>query len=255
MQKYITYEHPLNERVRTFLRLEFLFRQIKHFMSGTTVWDSRAVLANVMDILTVFARGDLKTELIKELERNAVNLGRLTDKPGIDQTQLKNILHWLTKLRDHLHDIEGQLGQTLRDDEFLGVIRQRSSIPGGTCDFDLPIYHQWLHRPPEARNADLEHWLGTIDVVRQSVELILKLIRNSAEPIDSTAASGLYQHALDPNVPFQLVRILLSVDTGYFAEVSGGKHRFAIRFLEPIAGQRPRQVADDVQFRLTCCVL
>lgn len=255
MQKTITYEHPLNERVRTFLRLEFLFRQIKHFMSGSTTWDSRAVLSNVMDILTVFGRGDLKTELIKELERNAVNLGRLVDKPGIDQTQLKNILHWLSKLRGTLHEMDGQLGQELRDDEFLSAIRQRSSIPGGTCDFDLPLYHQWLHQAQERRQADLERWLGTLDAVRQAVELILKLIRNSAEPAEVVAPSGLYQHSLDPSLPFQLVRITLTGDSPHYAEVSGGKHRFAIRFMEPQPNQRPRQVSEDVTFRLTCCVL
>jgi len=255
VQKYLTYEHPLNERVRTLLRLEFLFRQIKHFMSGTTVWDSRAVLGNVMDILTVFSRGDLKTELIKELERHAVNLGRLTEKSGIDHTQLKNILHWLNKLRGILHDMEGQLGQELRDNEFLSAIRQRSSIPGGTCDFDLPVYHQWLHRPHEQRHADLERWLGSLDTVRQSVELILKLIRNSAEPGTAVAENGVYQHALDPAIPFQLVRIALPAEIPYYAEVSGGKHRFAIRFLQPVPNERPKQAAEDVSFRLTCCAL
>lgn len=255
MQKYITYEHPLNERVRTLLRLEFLFRQIKHFMSGSTIWDSRAVLGNVMDILTVFSRGDLKTELIKELERNIANLGRLTEKSGVDHTQLKNILHWLNKLRGVLHGMEGQLGQELRDNEFLNAIRQRSSIPGGTCDFDLPIYHQWLHLPYERRQADLECWLATLDTVRQSVELILKLIRNSAEPTTAVAETGVYQHALDPAIPFQLVRIGIASELPYYAEISGGKHRFAVRFLQPAANARPQQATEDIVFRLTCCAL
>lgn len=255
MQRYITYEHPLNERVRTFLRLEFLFRQIKHFMSGTTVWDSRAVIGNMMDILTVFGRGDLKTELIKELERNAGNLGRLTETPGVDHSQLKNILHWLNKLRTVLHDKEGPLGLELRDDDFLSAIRQRSSIPGGTCDFDLPSYHQWLHQPQERRHADLEGWLNTLDAVRQSVELILKLIRNSAEAKSTVAEGGVYQHTLDPSIPFQLVRIALPAESPYYVEVSGGKHRFAVRFLESRPQERPRQATEDVTFRLTCCVL
>lgn len=255
MQRYLTYEHPLNERVRTLLRLEFLFRQIKHFMSGTTVWDSRAVLTNVMDILTLFSRGDLKTELIKELERNAVNLGRLTEKSGVDHTQLKNILHWLNKLRGVLHDMEGSLGQELRENEFLTAIRQRSSIPGGTCDFDLPLYHQWLHLPQEQRHADVERWLGTLDAVRQSVELILKLIRNSAEPVTTLASAGVYQHSLDPAIPFQLVRIGVTIESPYYAEVSGGKHRFAVRFMQPQPNERPKQTSEDVSFRLTCCAL
>ncbi|MEO6696795.1 MAG: cell division protein ZapD, partial [Gammaproteobacteria bacterium] len=34
MAEKITYEQPLNERIRTFLRLEFLFQQIQHTLQG-----------------------------------------------------------------------------------------------------------------------------------------------------------------------------------------------------------------------------
>ncbi|MFA7632544.1 MAG: cell division protein ZapD [Thiohalomonadaceae bacterium] len=255
MQKYLTYEHPLNERVRTILRMEFLFRQIKHFMAGKTVWDSRAVLSALMDILTLFSRNDLKTELIKELERHAANLARLTEKSGVDHTQLKNILHWLDKLRKTLHNMDGQLAQALRDDEFLAAISQRSSIPGGTCDFDLPLYHQWLHLPQEQRHADLERWQASIDIVRQAVELILKLIRNSAEPVTLTATAGAYQHTLDSAIPYQLIRIGIAMELPCYAEISGGKHRFTVRFMQPMAKARPQQVGEDVEFRLTVCAL
>lgn len=224
-------------------------------MSGSTIWDSRAVLSNIMDILTVFGRGDLKTELIKELERHSANLGRLTETPNVDHSQLKNILHWLNRLRLVLHEKDGQLGQELRDSEFISAIRQRSSIPGGTCDFDLPSYHQWLHLPHERRQADLEQWLGSLESVRQSIELILKLVRNSAEPVQVVASGGLYQHTLDPAIPFQLVRIALPSDSPYFAEVSGGKHRFAVRCLESHPPERPKQASEDVPLRLTCCAL
>lgn len=256
MHRFVTYEHPLNERIRTLLRLEFLFRQIKHFMSGSTVWDSRAVITNLMDILTVFGRGDLKTELLKELERHAANLARLSQNPDVDQSQLQNILHWLNKLRGVLQTMEGPLGQELRDNEFLSSVRQRSAIPGGTCDFDLPAYHQWLHRPHEQRHAELERWLETLDAVRQSVELIMKLIRNSAEPAQAVAEQGLYQHTLDTSAPTQLIRVGIPADAPYFVEISGSKHRFAVRFMEPRNGsEKPKQTRDAVTFRLTCCVL
>jgi len=254
-QTYLTYEHPLNERVRTLLRLEFLFRQTRHFISGASTWDSRAAVAGLMDILTLLARSDLKTELIKELERHAANLGRLVNTEGVDHTQLKNILHWLDKLRDVLNNKGGQLDQSLREDDLLTAIRQRSSIPGGTCDFDLPLYHHWLHRPAEQRQARLDSWLTNLDTVRQSIDLILKLIRNSAEPVTVTAIAGAYQHSLDTSVPFQLLRISIPADHPCYAEVSGGKHRFAVRFMSPGEGCRPQQTDADIRFRLTCCAL
>jgi len=35
--------------------------------------------------------------------------------------------------------------------------------PGGTSEFDLPSYHYWMHRPVDARRADLVAWIRPID--------------------------------------------------------------------------------------------
>ncbi|NIQ09927.1 MAG: cell division protein ZapD, partial [Gammaproteobacteria bacterium] len=51
MQSYIIYEHPLSERIRTMLRLEFLFRRASHFLKGQTTWDSRIFIDTLLDIL------------------------------------------------------------------------------------------------------------------------------------------------------------------------------------------------------------
>jgi cell division FtsZ-interacting protein ZapD len=62
------YEHPLNERMRFFLRLEFLFRQARHSLRGEAVWDSHNTLTTLLEILNIVSRIDIKTEVIKELE-------------------------------------------------------------------------------------------------------------------------------------------------------------------------------------------
>jgi cell division protein ZapD len=251
----ITFEHPLNERIRNILRLEFLFQQTGRYARGESPWDSRAMVDGLMDILSVFGRADLKTELIKELERNLVTLQALSENPGVDAQRLGSILHRLEELRERLQRMDGQLGQELRDDEFLNTVRQRSTIPGGTCAFDLPAYHRWLQRPAEERTEMQSRWYASLDPVRQTVELILKLLRNSAEPSLENAPNGCYQRNLDASVPYQLIRVMLPPGSPYFVEVSGGKHRFSLRFLEPRDGERPVQAAEDVRFQLTCCVL
>ncbi len=255
MSKPVIYEHPLNERVRTLMRLEHLFEQMRHFKSGqASVWDSRVFVTTLMDILDLFSRGDLKTELIKESERAISNLSQHMQHPGVDHERLKSILRALESVTKSLHELKGQLGQSLRDDDFLGAIRQRSAIPGGTCDFDLPAFHQWLHQNAERRNEDISRWYNSLDAIRQAVELLLKLIRNSAEPRQVTAQGGGYQQNLDAAIPYHMIRIALSHEASYYAEISGGKHRFTIRFLETSEG-RPVQTPDDVHFKLSCCSL
>jgi cell division protein ZapD len=254
MQGYIVYEHPLSERVRTMLRLEHLFRQASHFLKGETAWDSRVYISTLMDVLDIFSRGDMKTELIKELERSTGNLKGLLQNPNVDHNRLGTFLRALEHLIDNLHGLPAQPGQALREDEFITAIRQRSSIPGGTCDFDLPLYHQWLERGPSARAQDQKRWFATLDAVRQAIELLLKMIRNSAEPRPKSTDNGSYQEQLQSGLPYHLIRVMLPHDSPYYAEISGSKHRFSLRFLEP-GEERPKLADAPVEFKLACCSL
>ncbi len=256
MSKPIIYEHPLNERIRTLLRLEHLFLQARHFLGGQSSWESRILVASLMEVLDIFSRGDLRTELLKELERAAANLERLLENPAVDGERLGTVLRALQGLATPLREGAGQLGQALREDEFLSPIRQRSNIPGGSCDFDLPLYHRWLSQPLERRLEDEKAWFASLDVVRQPVELLLKLIRNSAEPVQCETEDGLYQQSLESGIPFQLLRIALPPESDCYAEISGGKHRFTVRFLRPGGeGERPRPIDHPLSFKLSTCSL
>ncbi|HHH48645.1 MAG TPA: cell division protein ZapD, partial [Gammaproteobacteria bacterium] len=110
-------------------------------------------------------------------------------------------------------------------------------------------------RNADTRIADLRHWYGSLDTLRLSVDLILKLIRESATPVDRTAEGGLYQQGLDSATPFQLIRVSLPGDSPYFAEISGGRHRFTVRLLQASTGERARQATADIPFQLSCCAL
>ena len=151
--------------------------------------------------------------------------------------------------------MEGPLAQELRENELFKLVIQRSGIPGGLCDFDLPQYRHWLKLAPEKRIDNLKYWLGTLDTLRLSVELMLKLIRESAETTCQTADNGNYQQALEPSTPFQMIRIFLPADSPYFVEISAGRHRFTARFMEASITTRPVQTSDNVEFHVSCCAL
>lgn len=253
--QHITYEQPLNERIRTFLRLEFLFRQADHTLAGHSPWDSRSTIANLIEILNVFARGDLKTEVIKELERLAATLARLEHNPDVDRGKLGEILDRIDVLVDRLYLLQGQVGQDVKDNEFLTAIKQRTTIPGGTCDFDLPAYHYWLQKPAATRDVELRQWLSSFDNFRAAIDLILGMVRESASESRETATAGFYQKSLDTSVPYQLIRVTLPVGAHCFAEISGGKHRFTVRMMEMRSYERPAQAARDIDFILGCCAI
>ena len=254
--KTVTYEQPLNERIRTFLRLESLFVRMEECLAGSTQWDSRHAMSSLIDILTIFSRSDLKSEILKEIERHTSNLAVLEANPKVDQAILKDILYQLDLLNDRMHAIEGQIAQSLRHNEFLNSVRQRSSVPGGSCDFDLPAYHHWLQKPVEERHALLKSWYDEFSSSVQSIRLVLQLLRDSAPPRRGVAEAGFFQSALDTSIPYQLIRVILPVDAEYFAEISAGKHRYTIRFMQQLSyDERPVQTSENIEFMLACCAL
>lgn len=251
----IIYEQPLNERMRTFLRLDDLFSQTRHTLVGKTVWDSRATLASLLEILSIFERGDLKAEVIKELERHNTNLSRLQDSPNVDGNRLNQVLNQIQNHIQLLYQQTSRIGQRLRDVDLLVTVRQRLVIPGGTCNFDLPIYHYWLQQASEKRIGDLYDWFGEFELIEQSISLILELTRHSGAPTSEFAQTGFFQRPLEPQTPYQLVRVTVATDYPVFPEVSAGRHRISIRFLNIIEGQRPTQTTENIPFTLSCCVI
>ncbi len=252
----IAFEQPLNERMRILMRLEHLFQQSRFAIDGDSEWHSRLALGTLVEILDILTRGDVKSELMKELDRVGQMLHRLEEKPGVDTDRLHHYINECDRLLDRLREHKGQLGASLRQDELLSALSQRSGIAGGTCAFDLPGYHYWLHLPAQSRRQALEDWFGVLRAVQEATDLILQLVRESATPRSQVARDGVYQRNLDRNTPYQMVRVELPEGSPWFAEISGSKHFVTIRFLEqPSTADRAAQISTDVEFSLRCCML
>ncbi|MCP3852748.1 MAG: cell division protein ZapD [Gammaproteobacteria bacterium] len=249
------YELPLNERIRTLLRLEFLFQQARYSMRGYSVWDSRATITHILDIMNIMSRIDLRSELLKELERQTSALLAISNRQGVDSSILDETLKNLETYTNNLRTSPSHAGHDLNNIELLKLIRQRDSIPGGSCDFDIPIYHFWLKQQPEQRIEILESWLAQLDTQRLAIGLILNLLRESAINNPIVAEQGFYQQSLDTSIPFQLIRVIVPSEAEYYAEMSGGKHRFSVRFMNPVDGERPGTSTEDIPFQLSCCAL
>ncbi len=254
MSTKVVYEHPLNERIRTFLRLEFLFNRITHFLPRDEEWATRTAVDGLLDILAISGRSDIKTEILKELDRHAAVLERIGQQPGVDTRTLSRVLEELEEIADKVYRLNGQLAQSMRDSEFLKSITQRSSIPGGTCSFDIPQYHHWLVQPHPVRQRRILDWMQDIAPIRDAVSLLLSLARGSNDPRPVRAEEGFFQDSLDSQAPVQMVRVELDHALELFPEISGHKHRFSIRFMEASETKRPSQTKRDVNFLLTCCI-
>jgi cell division protein ZapD len=246
----ITYEFPLNERIRVFIRLEQLFLQLLHFSAGATANDKRAALSVLQDITLIFKRNDIKSEVLKELERANKALSTMQQ-----QQEYAKIMLELTTMSKNLHAVRGKIGTNLMQSELFQCIAQRSAIPGGMCSFDLPEYHYWLEQNEDTRSKNLQLWSSPFDDIRLAIELILKLIRTNSTPSEEIAPAGFFQIALNKDQPYQMLRISMDKSIPCFAEISGGKHRCSVRFMNPsVDHERPSQSADNIPFTLNCCL-
>ncbi|MGZ8227198.1 MAG: cell division protein ZapD [Methylococcaceae bacterium] len=255
MNTTITYEFPLNERIRVFIRLEQLFQQFQHFSAGATVADKRAAIATLLDIMSIIRRNDLKSEVLKELDRNSKTLHKIANSEGVDTEKLAGVLEKLSQISKKLYSINGKIGINIMESDLFQSIVQRSSIPGGTCSFDLPEYHYWLEQDEAIRQEDLLNWSSPFNDIRLAIDLILNFIRNSNSASHEVAVAGFFQFSLDRSQPYQMLKVAVDKSQACFAEISGGKHRCTIRFMTPPADdKRSGQTPEDIPFALTCCL-
>jgi len=248
------YEQPLSERMRTFLRLEFLYQQILYNCEEEADWATRATIGTLLEVLAILSRGDVRSDVHKELDHQLGILERFQSQPGVDDGRLDTLIHNLRSSRDELSRIGTAFLNPLKDCDFLNAIKHRSAIPGGTCEFDLPEYSHWLRQPFARRQEDMDKWLGAIRPVCDAAAELLWLIRESAQPTERMAINGMYQHSMQKDGNCRLLRVSLENNGALFPEISGSQHRFTVRFLEwSTIDSRAVQTGHDVPFKLSIC--
>ncbi len=250
----ISYEYPLNERIRTLLRLEDLYDRVRYFSAKTDGLEHHVALLSLFEILEVAGRADLKSDLLQELERQKHALESLRDNPAIAQDALAQILVDIDDTAVRLLEMTGKIGQHLRENEWLMSIKQRTSIPGGVCEFDLPSYYFWLHQAMESRRKDLADWLEPMLPIYDGLSIVLRLLRDSGKSGHYVARQGVFQQMLAGKVA-QMLRISLKADLPCFPEISANKYALNIRFSALGGAERPRVCEIDVEFDLVFCNL
>jgi cell division protein ZapD len=254
-QGVIRYEHPLNERVRTLMRLEDLYGRALFFAAATGAPDHHAALLALFEIADVAARADLKTDILQEMERQRQLLAPLRDNPRIEREALDALLAEIDDASARLLGQSGKVGAHLRENEWLMAIKQRTGIPGGVSEFDLPAYHYWLNLDPAVRQHDLQTWLAPLLPINAGLSIILRLLRENGKLSRHTAYRGVFQLMLTTTKIAQLLRLSLARDLPCVPEISANKYALNIRFIG-IAGMDRGTVYDgDVEFDLVFCNL
>ena len=250
-----SYDYPFNERIRTLLRLEDLFVKVLHNVESGHEFSHHCALLSLFQILGVIERAELKADLLQELDRQKIVMAGLRGNPSIAEKILTDLISEIDSTALTLRSSAIKLGQTLRDNEWLMSIKQRASLPGGVCEFDLPSYHYWLGLSEDRRSRDLETWLRPLMPVYDALRIILHILRGSGATTELVAPHGSYQQMLSGAKLAQMLKIEVDDDLECFPEVSANKYAISIRFNNLDFAQKPRMCDMDVDFKLTLCNL
>src|SRR4051812_41791571 len=215
-------------------------------------------LLTLFEILEVAGRADLKSDLLQELERQKQVLLSFKNNPDISEEALTGVVKDIEQAAQALFSMTGKIGQYLRENDWLMAIKQRTGIPGGACEFDLPSYHYWLHRPADERTGQLAQLTAPLYPLRDGTAIILRILRESGRPQAVKAPQGLFQQMGGKSA--QMLRVRLAAEDACVPEISANKYVLNIRFLAQNGAHHGEEVkartADwDVDFELTFCNL
>jgi len=249
----LLFEYPLKENVRRFLRLESLFKSFKSNTLSLNAENHIHALKYLFEILEMLEAGDSKAELIKELARYIKYFKMLVANPNVEVSKLANFLKQLTQLHHYTLNYDGKFGDKIRKDPFIATVKQRSSIPGGNCQFDCPDLFLFLNSHHHQRQEKLNLWVSDIKGVETSIDVILRLIRDKTSWTLQSAPLGNFMLELKGKES-QLLRIKLKNDSSnIFPEFSCGKHRSNVHFMHFNDQHKKSPINQPINFDLACC--
>ena len=247
------YEYPFNERIRTYLRLEHLFQRLGELLPRDHPLDHHYALTTLFEVMDVAARADLKSDVLKDLEKQKHVLNGYRGNPAIAESVLDDVIGQLDRCFNGLNGLPGRAGQSLTENDWLMSIRSRVGIPGGTCEFDLPGYYAWQQHPAARRRTDLQRWAATLGPLAESVHLLLKMLRDSGAPQKVIASAGQFQQNLPQGRTFQLMRLAIATELNVYPEISGNRLMVSVRLMRHDGDERVQACAEDTAFEFTLC--
>lgn len=254
MANCVTYELPLNERTRLFLRLEYLFCQSAQALEENKYWTFQMSLNALCEILNLLNRIDIKSETLQELDRMRKSLVALQNSVEVDEIAIDKVLKSLTLQHDCLFHFSLSELPNITKNEFLSQLRQRLNGPGSALSYDFPAFHHWLHCSDQHKMAQLRAWLDDLAPLSAAIWTMLNLVRTSGKRLACLAHDGRFQQQFEKGHQLKLIRLHIEQSLSAYPEMTGNKHRMNVRFLQTSPDNpRPEPIYNDVPFELSFC--
>lgn len=235
----LVFEYPTEERIRNYLRLEFLFQRFHRVQNESYEDSHHFALLTLFEIVECATKGGLKLEILKDLERQKKSCPQFNDELCVAIENLQKIQH--------------KIGQNIRECNWLVNIKQRITVPGGTSSIDIPSYYLWRNLSFSQRQEYLQQWASTLEPTGEAISLLMKILRQNQTETECVADHGNY--ILQSNHQASNIHLMaVKLDSSFkkvMPEISANKYMLHIRFIDTdFCGTRGTQVDYDVPFKL-----
>lgn len=234
------------------MRLTFLMERFNYHLEEPTAENCQAAIMVLLELYNLSSRLDVKNAALHVLDFQTQAVRNVEGMENVDSVRATRMLEKLEEKSKRLYSFRGQLGQHLKIHNFLNILKQRASIAGGINSMDIPLFNFWLSLPEEKKIEDLRNWVRPYGIAFDAIQLLMELIYSGFETEEVVAKDGFYQATLSPNRDYQILKVSLSDKSTYYPEISAGKQRFSIRFVDSsVLEEKGKQIITDVSFKLT----
>lgn len=248
----LLYEFPCNEKIRTYLRIESLFKRYDWFCQQTDPIAHQTAISALFELLDATARADLRNELLQGLDHQRQRLRTIKKATESDSLTLDRVNKALTAVADTV----GRTAQSVRENQWLQIIRTRQTIAGGACEFDLPQLHHWLNLEISLRQKELESYVAPLDPIREASQLLLQFLRQNTEVKSYKANDGVFQLSMMNQPLPSLAQIWVHSQDNVIPEVSANKYMMWISFNRADADHKLHRIrGENIPFKMGICTL
>ena len=254
----ITFEFPLNERIRRLLRIEEIYQKFEHQLKNTHDYFEFSCFNTLFEIVQLVSRSDLKIDFLQELERQEKKQLVLLDHQGLKEGQLdpKEIISMIQVARKKLENIDVKPGFNFNNNLFLEEVKKRISSPGGLLDVDFPNFRNWsIQKTRKSKLEDFKTWAQPLMVFKDAASVILLILRYQCQVESIKAKEGKHQETIDPLKTFDLIRLELENALNIYPEISANKYTVNVFFNQLNKELKKEPVKSNLEFKYSICWL
>jgi len=208
------------------LRLERLFWDVQQACDSTHPIVHHYALKNIIEIMKVVEKPELKSRFIKELMRIEHVINK-TDT-SISNARYASLFVQV-QILSHL---AGRFGESIHQDPFLQSIRLAQSSHSSDCELHAPQLLFWLNGEAALRQENLTTWMRHLQTLCDTVNIYLALLRDTAEFERIDLLNGFYQRSLPARMTYHLILIRMSQSDHIVPKIQLGHHGVSIRLCD-----------------------